>query len=307
MTRVISFSELDTARQCPLKHQLAYVERWSRPQPPDSALSKGTAWHAAMEAHYRMLQRAGDRVLRTADQEAIRLACIDAVQRVIRPLDESLQDLVWWMYQGYLALYGLDPEWEVLAVEHAAECRLPTVTGGRSTFILKMKIDLVVRNRRTRNVYVVDHKSGKDLPGGKLLELDDQFGLYTWGMRQLGRKVFGQVHNAARTYRRQDDIKNPGSTPLDERFRRTPMHRSDRELDIVAVEAYQTALARYRQQSEVNRAVLTDPRVTSPRHTDPGTCAWRCDFRDACLAGRKGLSVQGYLRDSRFEQVFERH
>jgi len=317
--RTVSFSELDTAKQCPLKHQLAYVERWTRQQAPDSALAKGTAWHSVMEAHYKVIQRAQRALTGNPigpgrgrwSEEAVRDACLRTVSHVISGMDESLAGLIWWMYQGYIDCYGLDPEWEILAVEHHAECVLPTLRGNNSTFTLKMKIDLVVRNRRNKQVYVVDHKSGKDLPGNKAMELDDQFGLYTWGMRQIGRKVFGQIHNAARTYRLQADVKEPGTTPLDERFRRTPMIRSDKELDIVAREAYQTAKARYSQQAEVDRAARTADKgwqqITSPRHTDPERCAWRCDFKDACIAGRKGINVQGYLRDQGMEQNFERH
>lgn len=315
--RTVSFSELDTAKQCPLKHELAYVERWSKQQDPMSALNKGTAWHNVMEAHYKVIQRAQKHGVvegearHAWDDDAVLLSCRHAASRLIAEMDDSLGGLIWWMYDGYVKLYGLDPQWEILAVEHNAECVLPTLTGNRSSFTLKMKIDLVVRNKLNKQVYVVDHKSGKDLPGAKVMELDDQFGLYTWGMRQLGKKVFGQIHSAARTYRLQEDIKEPGTTPLDTRFRRTPMRRSEIELDIIAREAYQTAKARYQQQNGVERmrAAQGDRKslIMSPRHTDPERCAWRCDFKDACIAGRKGISIRGYLHDQGLEQHFERH
>lgn len=310
--RIISFSEISTAKQCSLKHQLGYVERWSKPQPVDSALSKGTAWHLVMETHYNVLKGGGDLK-----------ACLTAVTRIVRQMDESLQGLMWWMYQGYVAYYGADPGWKILAVEHNAVCRLPALTGNPSSFYLKVKIDLVVQDRRTKNIYVVDHKSGKDLPGAKLLELDDQFGLYTWAMRQMGKKVFGQIYSAARTYRLQADVAaerqlaelaasgtpvstgglaGPQRTPLDERFKRIPLYRTDKELDATVQDTYLLALARYRQQAEVTRAG-----VMSPRSTDPQDCQWKCDFKEACLAGRKGLSIQRFLRDQGFEQQFERH
>jgi hypothetical protein len=260
-----------------------------------------------METHYKVIRRAQLNGRRPADDDVILAACLHEVTKVISLMDDSMQGLIWWMYQGYVAYYGADREWEILAVEHSAECVLPTLRGNPSTFVLKMKIDLVVRNRRNKQVYVVDHKSGKDLPGAKAMELDDQFGLYTWGMRQLGKKVFGQIHSAARTYRLQEDVKVPGTTPLDTRFKRTPLTRSDKELDIVAGEAYQAAKARYSQQAEVDRLVKDGVKAASPRHTDPERCAWRCDFKEACIAGRKGISVQGYLHDQGFEQHFERH
>lgn len=294
---IISYSEIDTAKQCALKHQLAYVERWSRPADPLSALGKGTAWHQVMDAHYTALRR-------TQDEPAdVRLkAAREAATEQLREMPDELADLIQWMYDGYAEFYRDDPHWKILGVEHNAVCRLPTINGNPSSFYLKVKIDLVVQDRRTKNVYVVDHKSGKDLPGEKLLELDDQFGLYTWAMRQMGKKVFGQVHNAARTYRLQNDIRNPGSTPLDERFRRTSMYRTDKELDIVARETYQLAHARYAQQTAVTRVG-----AMSPRSTDPERCSWRCDFKEACLAGRKGIDIRGFLHDQGMEQNFERH
>lgn len=299
--RIISYSEIETAKQCSLKHQLSYVERWSRPQDPLSALGKGTAWHAVMEAHYlalRQQQVSGSPQL----QEYTLSLCRTAAEKVMREMPDELADLIEWMYSGYVGLYGADPEWEILAVEHNAVCRIPTLAGTPSSFWLKVKIDLVVRNRRTRNVYVVDHKSGKDLPGEKSLELDDQFGEYTWAMRKLGKKVFGQIYNAARTYRLQGDVKNPGSQALEDRFRRVPLYRTDKELDATIRDLYMLARSRYREQAEVTRAG-----AMSPRATDPERCSWRCDFKEACLAGRKGINIQGFLRDQRFVQSFERH
>lgn len=297
--RIISYSELDTAKQCSLKHQLAYVERWTKPQDPMSALGKGTAWHKVMESHYNVL-RTWDR--RNDHESDILTACRMAAEADMRQMPDDLADLIEWMYKGYVGHWGVDPDWDILAVEHNAVCRLPTVRGTPSSFWLKVKIDLVIRERRTKNVKVVDHKSGRDLPGEKTLELDDQFGLYTWAMRQLGKKVFGQVYNAARTMRLQADVKDPGTTPLDERFRRVPLYRTDKELDATAQDAYLLALARYAEQSRVDRAG-----VMSPRSTNPETCQWRCDYKEACLAGRKGLNVRQFLHDQGMEQVFERH
>lgn len=299
---VVSYSELYAARQCPLKHELSYVERWSGQPDPLDARAKGTAWHNVMEAHYTVLKAA-----KLDRGPATLKACRLAAEQQMGELPESLQKLISWMYDGYVDHWGLDPEWEILAVEHQAVCRLPSLRGNSSGFSLKVKIDLVVRNRRNRKIYVVDHKSGKDLPGAKLLELDDQFPLYTWAMRQLGKKVFGQVYNAARTLRLEEDKKDPGKTPLDKRFARVPMIKSDRELDIVAIEAYQTASARYAQQAEVARARAAGLPVMSPRHTDPQRCAWMCDYKEPCMAGRKGLDIRGFLRDMKFEQHFERH
>jgi len=297
---VVSHSELLTARRCSFKHQAAYVQRWSKPPKSDSALAKGSAWHAVMEAHYlevQACQRSG-----VIARDDILARCKKKVAPIVDGLDDEVGGLIWWMYTGHVQFYGADPDWQILAVEHAAEVALPLPSGRPSRFRLKVKIDLVVKERSTGRIRIVDHKSGKDLPKRKALEIDDQFPLYQWAMTQLGKRVFGLTYSAARTLRLQADIKEPGSTPLDERFSRENMHRTDKEMQQIAVEAYLTARARYMEQRLVEKAGI-DP----PRTTDPLRCQWDCDFFDACLAGRKGMDWRDMLHHTGFVQQFERH
>lgn len=200
--------------------------------------------------------------------------------------------LIEWMYQGYIETYGLDEKWQIIAVEHGPVIPLFTERGTRSTFRLKLKIDLIVKDLSMRHpkLWGVDHKSGRDLPKDKELDIDDQFGLYSWAMRQIGRPVFGFIHNAARTQR---NVSKP--QPLDERFHRTMLTRTDRELDNIALEAYQTAREMYGPLNKGQRA------------PDSDRCRWRCDFTEACMHGRKGLDEKQYLIDKGYTQQFERH
>lgn len=322
---VVSFSELQTARQCPLKHDLAYGERWVKDPDTMSPLSKGTAWHQIMEIHYERLKMAQDSV--TWDPKLTLTECRNAVlshiEREIEPRSNDLADLILWMYDGYIEQHGADEDWRILAVEHAAQCRLPALSGRASTFALKVKIDLIVGKRTASGqpqIWVVDHKSCANLPKEKELDLDDQFGLYTWAMRKLGKKVFGQVHNAARTQRNRGDHAamveewrarkaagekagpEPKPQELSERFLRTHMYRTDIELDTIAREAYLTAKNRYGQQRELRRAG-----VDSPRHTDPQTCRYLCDYTDPCLAGRKGVDLRDYLQARGYTTDQSRH
>lgn len=324
MLRTVSFSELTTARQCPLKHQLAYVERWSKEPAKDSPLTKGTAWHLAMEAHYGTIQKA-----QQERRRPLLTLCEHAVEQALGETDTELADLVWWMYRGYVDQYGTDEGWRVLAVEHNAVCRLPLPDGRASQFELKVKIDLIVADvtQRKPKTWIVDHKSCKNLPSQKELDLDDQFGLYHWALRSMGKRVFGEIHNAARTQRNLGDFPEnvarwqakkdagekagarPKTQTLDERFKRTPMSKTQAELDTIASEAYRTARNRYRDQAEIERARKQHPdRTYEPdRHTDPDQCRWRCDFTEQCLAGRKGLEMRPFLYDVGFRQNFERH
>jgi hypothetical protein len=250
---------------------------------------------------------------------AILERCKKAVMPVIYGLPkEELQDLIWWMYEGYVNFFGADDNWQIIAVEHPAEVDLPAPDGSTGRFRLKLKIDLVVKERDTGRIRIVDHKSGKDLPHRKALELDDQFPLYQWALQVLGRNVFGLTYNAARTLRLKEDIqaeailsgiesppekgKVPAPTPLDERFCRESMHRTAKEMKQIAFEAYMTAETRYEEQARVKGYGLD-----SPRTTDTLRCQWDCDFYAQCLAGRKGMDWRDYLHRSGFEQNFERH
>jgi hypothetical protein len=260
-------------------------------------LYKGTWFHKAMEAHYNTIR------LAQLSKEKPQLAeCRFQVEETLAKCHPEIAPLIWWMYEGYVNHYGTDDDWRILAVEHSSQVSLRTPAGRKSRFIIKLKIDLIVKVKSTRNILVVDHKSGKDLPKKKMLELDDQFGLYTWGLRQMGKRVFGQLYNAARTLRLQGDIAEPGTQPLDERFSRIRMYRTDKELTQVALEAYLTAKQRYDQQREMNAAG-----IHSPRHTNPQDCNWKCDFTEPCIAGRKGMDLTRYLRDAGFRQDFTRH
>lgn len=320
--KVTSFSELDTARQCEHKHRLAYKERWKSPR-TGPALVKGTSWHQVLETHYNVLKGTqptkGSNILYTPDHR-LDLA-VEAVKPLIfrpnssEPLDE-VAELVGWMYAGYIEKWGIDPQWKVLAVEYATEVWLPTATGSRSMFKLKLKIDLVVM--QDGHLWVVDHKSGKDLPKKKQLDINDQFALYTWALHQLGKDVFGSLHNAARTQRNQGDFpakvaereasiakakaagkKPPGELEpqtLEQRFERNRLTRTPHELDTVAVEAYKKL-----------RAVWRIPVGEEPRSPDEDRCGWRCDFLEPCLFGRKGHDERRMLEELGFVQDFTRH
>ena len=276
ITRVVSFSEIDCFRQCPFKHELAYKQRWSKTPSPGTPLSRGTLFHAVMENHYGYLK-----ARRQKDLAELERCSRNITSLLEGPGDADEQELVAWMYVGYVERFGDDDNWEIIAVEYANEFWLPTERGGRSNFKMKVKIDLIVRDRRTGSLWIVDHKSCKNLPTDRMLELDDQFGLYTWGVQQLGMKVMGAIHNACRTQR------NKGPMEMSERFLRTMLYRTDEELQTIAVEAYRTARRAYAiKPGEAERAPNSD------------SCRWKCDFTESCLGARKDRDPQGYLQHS---------
>lgn len=292
-TLIVSPSELSTLRQCPAKHENAYKERWTGAE-PGVALVKGTRWHEALELHYGILHlwQKGEGPATMSESDVLEV-CMNAVDELL-DANDPIDEIVWWMYLGHCDLYGADLQWKILAVEFKDEYWLPTDRGGRSRFKLKCKIDLVVRDLRSGTNWIVDHKSGKDLPKDKELDLDDQFGLYEWAMRSAGRQILGTVHSAARTHRNVDQNRHP--QPLDERFRRKRMSRTPTELETIAVEAYRTFRTGYGYAPG-----------EAPRSPNPDTCRWRCDYTEPCLMSRKGVDRHEALVSFGLHQDFTRH
>src|SRR4029450_6498058 len=98
--------------------------------------------------------------------------------------------------------YQLDEGWKVRGIEVPFSIWLPTERGTRSTYRLKGRIDLLVQAEQLgTGLWIVDHKTCKDLPTEKDLDLDDQMGLYTYLLRRRGLDIRGVIYNALRTQR----------------------------------------------------------------------------------------------------------
>ncbi len=305
--QVVSYSELDTYRQCPLKHHLSYQLRYQDQPREGSARDRGTLFHAVLEAHYtaiRAQQELAVELRRDWETWDVDAAAAQAQARVSELLTDPSGDprsetheLVGWMYAGHLQRWGFDPNWRILAVE--VRDVFPLYAYNRagvlapSRFHLKTKIDLVVQDYAMGGrVWVVDHKSGKDLPGNKELDLDDQFGLYTLMLRRRGRKVFGQIYNAARTQRNKTGVQT-----LESRMERYRLYRDDPELLKLEAEAVETFQAAYRKRTG-------EP----PSSPNPGECKWKCDFLEVHLQARKQGRTAAEVADQfGFVQNFERH
>lgn len=286
MVTTISYSEIDSYRQCPFKHQLQYSERWVAPI-DSTPLDRGKRTHAALENWYADPFRYDNpkKAMERAKQQA-GLYDLNG-----DPLDD-IAATVSWMLDGYLEKWGTDPQWEIIAIEHPVEIRLP----GTTTKI-KGKIDLLVRDQQNR-LWLIDHKTGSTLPKTKDLDLDVQFAVYAWAMMKLGKPVHGMIYNSLRTQR------NKGPMELTERFSRTMLTRTPGELETIARDIAQDAREMHNALKRANKT-----NTDRPRHYNPDTCGWRCPFTEPCLYGAKNLTggTRGYLREIGFVQNFDRH
>jgi hypothetical protein len=193
---------------------------------------------------------------------------------------DETQELVSWMYSGYLECYGSDPEWEVIETEKKSEVNLPVPGGKRKSPIkLKVKIDNLRKHVETGLFWLWDYKTGARFPNEIGLEMDDQFPLYQWAYEQMGYKIEGVMFDFVRTQR------NKGPMELDARFKRIPVYSSPERLRYSAEAAWHTA----KRISALNRTERE--RTTSSRW-----CIERCKFTEPCLAGMKGLDEEEFMR-----------
>jgi hypothetical protein len=286
---IVSYSELDTYRQCPLKHALGYGQRWTKPVKEGSALSKGSLWHLVMETHYKVIQKwqavnGGKRIPKHAHKDVLAEA-YTATRPFLSDLQtgeqSDVQALIEWMYDGHVEMWGIDEDWIIKGVEHQIVTPLRDERGNRTRYHLKAKMDLVVVDLSTGGkLWVVDHKSGANLPSQMDLEIDDQFGLYTWAMREVKRPVVGSLHSANRTQR------NKSFMPLDTRMSRTYLNRGEVELTSLALDAYRTAWNAHPPKGAMKK-VYSAP--------DPRSCGWKCDFKEPHLLMRRGRNPHEVL------------
>jgi hypothetical protein len=317
-TIVVSYSELDAFRQCPLKHYLGYTKRWTAPKPPESPLYKGTFWHDVMEVHYRAIQKArkqgkSEAAVEAAAEKAGRRAIRERERLATTDEEREVVDLITWMYEGYLAKYQADPQWDILGVETRLEATLgpfpEMVPEGTVAprFRLKAKLDIVVFDHEAPGLWVVDHKSGANLPNQMDLEIDDQFGLYQALLLKKGHKTLGSIHSAARTTRNAGDRpenqdengepikKSNKKQTLDDRMRRTYLNRGAAELQSIEFDAWATAMSAHASPLPVYSA------------PDPRSCGWKCDFKEQHLIMRTGRPEDEVMTEYGFVQDFTRH
>lgn len=294
---IVSYSELDTYRQCRLKHQLSYIERW-RGEEESEALARGTLFHSVMEAHYskkKEFAESGEDL--TA--EDLFLAVAPLLWEEGTGEQTERQVLVEWMFRGYLDLYGLDGEWEIVAVEHPLTVPLRYPDGTESGFGLSGTVDLLVKDHSVSGgLWIVDHKTCKDLPKQKDFDMEDQTAIYAYLLqKESGLDIRGAIYNYVRT---RQLVRPMGH---EERFLRHRTVREDRELETIVSDALETIAEAYGNHNRRVSTLGTDV-YDAPRTPDGERCGWKCGFTEACIAGRKygPKKTREYLEDVGFTQ-----
>lgn len=202
-------SSLKTYRRCPRLYRLRCVDGY-RTVSDEETLRFGSLMHVGLEAWWLALQAgmAGDDVLAHA-LEAIDGRGVDGFEQVRADC----------LLIGYHVRW-IDEPLDVLAVEE--EFRAPLVnpdTGAKSaTWQRAGKIDVIVCERPTARVLVVEHKtSSEDVTAGsdywKRLRMDGQVSSYFVGARALGHDVAATLYDVIA----KPTIRPAKATPVEDR------------------------------------------------------------------------------------------
>lgn len=192
-------TRLKVLRACPRLHFYRYALGIAEPQSRDAHF--GTVAHSALESWYLSWKRGEDQVVR------LNYALAVVEQSDLDPFDRV-------RLEALVAAYHFrwkDAPWEVLAVEVEFRYEL-------SGFTIGGKIDAIVRDVNTGEIWIVEHKTTKQdaSPGStywERLALDAQVSIYVDGATVLGHEVAGCVYDVLQRPQHQRKL----ATPIDKR------------------------------------------------------------------------------------------
>jgi hypothetical protein len=293
----IRSSERSTFTQCPQKWEWAYVNRW-KPNISSPALRFGNLVHASLERFYRPGLKRGPKP-GTTFQKLYAKELEFAETMGFRDEDGTWHDageMGTLMMEAYYERWGKDDRWEVLATE------MPFHTpvygeDGQLLFVYVGVLDGLWRNRGTKELWVVDHKTTRDDPTskGEALILDEQCGAYwTYGvdyLRAMGllkddKKLMGMMYNFLRKGKPDERAKNSVGqslnldgtvskrqpTPL---FHREPVYRDELDGQMVR----RRVMSQFDVMTLMREGTLSVYKVPGTLHNPH--CKW-CDFKDMC-------------------------
>ncbi len=186
---VLTYSALNTFRNCPRKYKHRYVDNL-RPRMKVESLSFGSVIHSAIEIWYRSVD------------DANRLWIIlDFIDRSFpdRATDENQQanwHLARAIMTGYASRYASE-DFTIIEIEKSFTGNIRNPDTGRcsQTFVMAGKADAIVQ--RSDGMYLLEHKTAASIDSNYLDKLwtDTQIALYCYYLRELGYPIVGVIYN----------------------------------------------------------------------------------------------------------------
>lgn len=306
-------SERSCLKRCEFDWYISY-ERKLRMGIPAPALRFGTLIHRSLADYYIKGTKRGKNPVRSFERhykadmienETIFGARVDDDEVWINAHDLGVA-----MLTSYLEEYGTDPDWEVLATEQPFRVLVQHPETGEPWFWYTGVVDGIWRNRISKELWIIDHKSAKSTSDSKLayLQLDDQAGAYwSWGVDWLTQQGIlkknqhlhgmmynflkkgmpderpSKVLNGKRQYLNKDGtVSKVQPSPM---FKRMPIYRDEPD----------RAMARLRSTIDYKRLEdLRAGRMQLSKSPGQFTCPM-CSVRDVCELHETGQDWEGFL------------
>lgn len=267
MTELISGSQLDAWSRC---QRLYYYSHDRRIAPKETGwpLALGRAGHSVLAAYYAELATGRGHAAAMEEAEGLAAWRMDVLGQ-----DPKALGYIMPMVRYHWAAHATDvAAWEIIEVE--AEYRVP-----RAGWTYVATIDLIVRDRTTRQLVVVDHRFLTSFYTRAMARHDPQMARYALAVRQaLGEPVTLVIRNMISTEPLAAAAKaNRGRT------KRIPVELTQRRIEIVAGEAERTAheILAWRQLPMASRGQLARRTViVGDRYPSCATC----EFVKLCQA-----------------------
>lgn len=279
MSNLISQSEVDAFLTCRRRHYYAHIEK-IKPKKFSEALTRGTIGHEILEAYYRHLkdhQGDFDGAEKAARKKMDEFVDIDNL-KIIQELAVLLNPWFPWAKQT-------QQDWIVLEVEE--EKRLP-VPGTDLTFPFKM--DLLIQDRKTGRIFMVDHKFVRDFYHDDLISVLPQMAKYIGALRRLGVQVHDGMYQMIRTRPLKDK-------PITDKMRLQPMNLKDSKVDHYIREQFSAMIQIQQATTAVPQDVWRDKYAL--RSANQFNCR-NCPFLDLC-----GLDLINGNRDLHIATFYE--
>lgn len=177
-TPIMTQSMLKTFKRCPRQTLYKYHDRL-KPKVQPTPLKRGSWVHSLLEEHYK----GGDW------KETHRKLSLQYDQLFDEEKDKlgDLPNDISRLMKSYFWHYRDDQDWEVKDVELTLETTMPDGT------LYRCRVDLLVDT--PYGLFIVDHKTHRDIPKLTFRLKDPQSALYIWAFRKEGIPVQGFIWN----------------------------------------------------------------------------------------------------------------
>ena len=187
--QLLTYSALNTFRNCPRKYKHRYVDAL-RPREKAHALAFGSVIHDALECWYLSVDQP-DRLQLVLDHINGQFP-----QRAGDPQQKATWQLARAMFTGYVEAYP-EEDFEVLEIEKefVSPIHNPDSGDAHREYQIAGKADGIVRCHD--GVYLLEHKTASAIDGNYLDKLwtDTQIALYCHYLRQQGFPIIGVIYN----------------------------------------------------------------------------------------------------------------